>query len=77
MILSLAFASPVVTTPFWRSMADQQYCRTLKTHDIATFVEAHLSTNHSDADVGRLIIQRTQGVYVGTPGPEMSATAGP
>ncbi|KAM5342890.1 hypothetical protein ACJ41O_013856 [Fusarium nematophilum] len=32
--------------------------------DIATFVEAHVSINHLDADVGRLIIQRAQGIFM-------------
>ncbi|KAH7146951.1 hypothetical protein B0J13DRAFT_664742 [Dactylonectria estremocensis] len=32
--------------------------------DIVTFVQAHPSTNHQDADVGRLIINRAQGVFM-------------
>ncbi|KAJ4181106.1 hypothetical protein NW759_017203 [Fusarium solani] len=32
--------------------------------DIATFVENHFFINHLDADIGKLIIQRTRGVFM-------------
>ncbi|KAH8654201.1 hypothetical protein BGZ61DRAFT_500637 [Ilyonectria robusta] len=32
--------------------------------DIATFVEAHISTSHLDTEVGKLIIQHAQGVFM-------------